>query len=355
MIDGDKLARPSALAAGDRVATVSLSWGGPGAFLHRYDAGVRQLEETFGVAVVPMDHALADPAWLAANPRARADDLHRAFSDPSIAGIVTTIGGDDSIRVLPFLDLDLIRANPKVFVGFSDTTTIHMACLRAGLVSFYGPSIMAGFGENAGILPYMEIGMRQTIFEPVPDLAWPENTDGWTAEYLDWADPANQDRARSLRPSTGWRWLGGNGPTEGPIVVGCLEVLDWLRGTHWWPDLQGAVLAVETSEEEPSPNVVAHFFRSLAAMGDLVGLSAILIGRPGGAALDPSGHTAYDDAIVSVVGGEEGLAQMPIVSGLDFGHTDPAWPLPIGVQARIDPTTRTIGFPEPGVAARPVR
>jgi muramoyltetrapeptide carboxypeptidase LdcA involved in peptidoglycan recycling len=93
MIDREALVRPRALLPGDRIAAVSLSWGGPGAFPHRYDAGVRQLEETFGVTVEPMPHALAEPAWLSANPGARAEDLHQAFTDPSIAGIISTIGG----------------------------------------------------------------------------------------------------------------------------------------------------------------------------------------------------------------------------------------------------------------------
>ena len=80
-----------------------------------------------------------------------AADLMEAFADPSIAGIITSIGGDDSIRLIPHLDLAVIAANPKVFLGFSDTTTLHFACLAAGVTSFYGPAVMAGFGENAGM------------------------------------------------------------------------------------------------------------------------------------------------------------------------------------------------------------
>src|SRR5262245_26058053 len=204
MIDDASLIRPRALAAGDRVAAVTLSWGGPGAFPHRYEAGVRQLEAAFDVQVVPMPHALDDPDRIAADPAARVADLHRAFADPSIAGIVSTIGGDDSIRILPLIDLETIRANPKVFLGFSDTTIAHLACLRAGIVSYYGPSIMAGFGENGGILPYTAEGVRRTLFEPEAELVWQENAEGWTTEHLDWADPSNQDRRRTLLPSSGW-------------------------------------------------------------------------------------------------------------------------------------------------------
>jgi muramoyltetrapeptide carboxypeptidase LdcA involved in peptidoglycan recycling len=350
VIDQASLARPRALAPGDRIAAVTLSWGGPGAFRHRYEAGVRQFEDAFGVTVVPMPHATADPDWLAANPRARADDLHLAFSDPEIAGIVSTIGGDDSIRLLPLLDLETIRQHPKVFLGFSDTTVTLMACLRAGLVSFYGPSIMAGFGENSGILPYMAEGVRRSIFEPEGELLWPENADGWTNEFLDWANPEDQDRPRPRVPSAGWRWLGGSASVEGPLVVGCLEVIDWLRGTAWWPDLDGAILALETSEEQPPPHVVSRFFRCIAASGDLERLAAILFGRPGGSELDPADHERYDEAIVAVVRREQGLDHIPIVTGMEFGHTDPAWTLPIGPLARVDPSARTVHNLGPAVA-----
>jgi muramoyltetrapeptide carboxypeptidase LdcA involved in peptidoglycan recycling len=77
-----------------------------------------------------------------------------------------------------------------------------------------------------------------------------------------------------MHPSTGWRWHGGQ-VGEGPTVVACLEVLDWLRGTAWWPDLDSAVLLVETSEEAPSPDVVAQFLRSLALRGELQALAAL--------------------------------------------------------------------------------
>jgi muramoyltetrapeptide carboxypeptidase LdcA involved in peptidoglycan recycling len=343
MIDHERLLRPRALAPGDRLAAISLSWGGPGAVPHRYDAGVRQLSEGFGVEVVPTTHALRDPAWLEANPRARADDLMSAFADDRIAGIVSTIGGDDSIRILPFLDLDTMRENPKVFLGFSDATITHMACLRAGLVSFYGPAIMAGFAENTGMPAYMVDGVRAMLFEPEEPRLWPEHGGGWTVEHLDWFDPSNQSRARALRDTTGWRWHGDE-RAEGPLVAGCVEVLDWLRGTPWWPDLEGAVLAIETSEEAPPPEMVARFLRSLAASGELEPLGAILLGRPGGADLDPEHHLRYDEAVLGVVRREHGLPSMPVVTGMDFGHTDPMWTLPIGVPVRVDPGARQVSF-----------
>ncbi len=342
------LTKPRRLRAGDRLAAVSLSWGGPGTFPHRYEAGKRQLEATFGVEVVEMPHTLADAAAVAANPAARADDLHQAFADPDIAGVVSTIGGDDSIRVLPHLDLDLLAANPKVFLGYSDSTITQMALLRAGIVSFYGPAIMAGFGENAGLHDYLVEGVRRTLFEPVVPLLWPENRDGWTVEQLDWADPANQQRARVRRPTGGWRWHGGVA-REGRSVAGCLEVLDFLRGTQWWPPLAGTVLFLETSEDQPPPEHVTYLLRSLALTGELEALAGIVFGRPGGADLPVQDHGQYDDAILRVVRGEQGLHDLPVVTNVDFGHTDPIWTVPQGTTVRIDPTARAITFTEAAV------
>lgn len=102
------LTKPPKLQEGDKVATVSLSWGGPGLIPHRYEAGKKQLEEAFGLAVIEMPHTLKEPKWLSENPKARADDLMEAFSNSEIKGIISTIGGDDSIRILRHLDLDLM-------------------------------------------------------------------------------------------------------------------------------------------------------------------------------------------------------------------------------------------------------
>ncbi len=348
MIDVAALRRPPRLRPGDVVAAVSLSWGGPGAIPHRYDAGVRQFEDAFGVKVKPAPHARRDPSWLAANPQARADDLMWAFENRRVSAIVSTIGGDDSIRLLPLLDLNIIRSNPKIFLGCSDATISQSACVKAGVPPFYGPAIMSGFAENGGLHRYLAEGVRRVLFEPEPILRWPENRDGWTVEYLDWMDPVNQRRPRTLRRSSGWRWLGGE-TAEGPIVAGCLEPLDWLRGTPWWPDLDGAVVALETSEEQPSIEYVKRFLRSIAATGELSRIAALLIGRPGGANLAVDQHAAYDDAVLAVVRQEQGLVRMPIVTQMDFGHTDPIWTIPIGVPVRVDPANKRVTFQTPAV------
>jgi muramoyltetrapeptide carboxypeptidase LdcA involved in peptidoglycan recycling len=343
--------KPRKLQAGDKVAAISLSWGGPAVFPHRYQIGKQQLQDEFGLVVVETPHALKDEAWLERNPKARAADLMEAFADPSIKGIISTIGGDDSIRLLPFLDLDTIRANPKVFLGYSDTTVTHLACLKAGLVSFYGPAIMAGFGENGGLFPYMVDSVRQTLFSSTPIGEIVPNSAGWTDEFLDWAEPENQSRKRKLHPAVEWSFLQGEGTHHGHLIGGCFEVLDWLRGTDVWPEpevWQDAILFLETSEGAPSPSKVLRGLRTYAAMGILDRLAGIWFGRPGGQ-VPLEQFADYDQAIMQVITEEEGLTDLLVVTQMDFGHTDPMFVLPYGVQVRIDCDAQQVSLIENAV------
>jgi muramoyltetrapeptide carboxypeptidase LdcA involved in peptidoglycan recycling len=159
------------------------------------------------------------------------------------------MGGDDSIRLLRHLNLELLAANPKVFLGYSDSTVTQMALLKAGITSFYGPAIMAGFAENGGLHDYLVEAVRRTLFEPGAPYVWSENRDGWTVEHLDWSDPTSQQRRRELRPSTGWRWHGG-ATRKGATVVGCGLGLD---GSPGRPQRQSrAVVAGKGHRVRPS-------------------------------------------------------------------------------------------------------
>lgn len=344
------LAKPRRLVPGDRIAAVSPSWGGPGAYPGRYEAGKRQFEAEFGIEVVEMAHTLAPPDWVRANPQARAGDLMAAFADPAIAGIVATIGGDDAIRLLPYLDLAVIRRNPKAFIGFSDTTSLHLACFAAGLTSFYGPSLMAGFGESGGMHRLAAEGVRRALFEPGPIGLIGRNTEGWTVERLDWGDAGAQSQRRVLRPADQPRILQGSGTVSGHLLGGCAEVLEMAKGTAWWPpltDWDGAILFYETSEDAPDPAFIRYWLRNFAAQGILRRLTGLLLARP-----DPGGDDTYRERLEAAVTetlAEEGLGNLPVLSGLDFGHTSPMLTLPYGAMAEIDCATAALTITEVGV------
>jgi muramoyltetrapeptide carboxypeptidase LdcA involved in peptidoglycan recycling len=326
--------KPRKLNSGDKIATVSLSWGGPSIFPQRYQVGKQQLQDEFDLQVVEMRNTLRDANWLAQNPKARADDLMQAFADPSIKGIFATIGGNDSLRLLPYIDFNVIRNNPKIFMGYSDTTISHLICYKVGVVSFYGPAIMLEFAENGGMFPYVVQSLQQTIFSSEIIGEVKPSIEGWTMERLEWGNPENQNIKRKLTPSAGWKFLQGSGVHRGHLIGGCIEVFDWARGTELFPtQWQNAILFFETSEDAPPPDFVKYTLRVYAAMGILSQLSGILFGRP----YDNGDKFAeYDQAILQIVRDEEGLTELPIITNMDFGHTSPMFVIPYGVQAEID-------------------
>ncbi|MGO8534150.1 S66 peptidase family protein [Rhizobium ruizarguesonis] len=341
---------PKALRRGDKVAAVSPSWGGPSIFPERYNAGKRQFQAIFGVEIVEMPNTLASADYIAQHPEARAADLMKAFADPDIAGIVATIGGDDSIRLLPHLDLNVLHRNPKVFVGFSDTTALHFACLTAGVRSFYGPSLMAGFAENGGMHKFSIDACVRALSSTEPIGVVPANEEGWVAGGTDWSNLVLQDEPRTLQTADAPRVLQGSGKVCGHLLGGCAEVLEMVKGTPWWLPLaawKGAVMFYETSEDAPDPQYIRYWLRNLAAQGILQSLNGILLARP-----DPGGRQDYRENLEA--GFLQSLAEidlvnLPVLSGLDFGHTQPMLTLPYGALAEIDCSNAQLTILEAGV------
>ena len=338
--------RPRRLSPGDVVAVVSPSWGGPQAFPHVFEQGLAQLRD-WGLTIREYPSARASVDRLSGDAKSRAADVNAAFGDPSVRAIVASIGGDDSIRLLPFLDPAAIVADPKILMGYSDTTTLLAAIRRLGVVSFHGPAVMAGLSQIATLpAPYGE-HVRTMLFEPAPSYVYPEF--GWFVEgYPDWSDPANVGLANAPQIDEGWRILQGGGTVTGELFGGCLEVLDWLRGTSACPDLDdwaGRLLFIEPSEEKPTPLQVARMLRTLGVMGVFDAIAGVMVGRLRDHG--PVERAAFDAAVIDVIAMEFGSPDLPIVSNLSFGHTDPQWVLPLGVRADLDLDRRELRLVEP--------
>lgn len=341
--------KPRHLVPGDTVAALSPSWGGPSLYPHVYDHGLAVLRD-WGLEVREFPSARAPAERLQRDPRLRADDLGAAFADPSIRAIVPSIGGDDSIRLLPLLDEAVIAANPKILMGFSDTTTLLVAGRRLGMVTFYGPSIMAGFSQMTGLPPAYRTHVHEMLFEPRSTYAYVPY-DIYAEGYPHWRDPATLGQVNPLRHDDGWHVLQGAGCVTGELFGGCLEVLDWLRGTSAWPvgdEWSGRLLFFEPSEEKPTPLQVERILRSFGVQGIFDRVTGVLVGR----ARDHSAEekAALAAAIRGVVAEEFGRPDLPLVANLPFGHTDPQWVLPLGVQAELDVDAQTLRLIEPWLA-----
>ena len=152
-------------------------------------------------------------------------------------------------------------------------------------------------------------------------------------------------------PAFDWQFLQGEGQHTGHLIGGCLEVMDWLRGTAVWPspdEWEGAILVRETSEEAPPPVSVIRTLRTYAAEEVLERLAGVIMGRPGGG-VDPAKFGEYDAALQQVIRDEQGLSEMPLVTQMDFGHTDPMMTLPLGAMAEIDCDAKTFNISEAAV------
>lgn len=333
--------KPPRPRAGAVAAVVTPSWAGPAAFPQVFEAGLKVLREQFGFTILEFPHTRRDGAYLDAHPEARAADLNAAFADPRVELIVAAIGGSDAVRLLPYLDLELIRANPKPILGYSDATAYLTWLNLNGVVTYYANAVMSGFAQ-LDAFPQAVAWHRDWFEGRNPPLEpFPE----WTPGYRDWATSANQIQERNR--NEGFTWLQGATPTRGRLWGGCFEVLEMLKGTRYWPSPEfwtGRVLFLETSEEKPLPKQVMYWLRNYGAQGMFDKLSALWIGR----AKDYSAaeNTELRRVVKGVVAEEWGAASLPIVLDLDFGHTDPRWALPLGIEVLTDPVARRLALLE---------
>lgn len=328
------LRKPKRLRRGDKVATISPSWGGAGEseLRWRYEQGAKRLEEVFGLHVVSMPNSLKGEEYLYEHPEARAADLMEAFRDNSIKGIIANTGGDDSIRLLPYIDFDVIRNHPKIFMGYSDITISHLFCHKAGLSSFYGPAVLNDFAENIKMDDYTVEMVHRTLFQ-TESIGNIQPADEWTSEFLEWAEE-NKDKTRTMQKNHGYEVLQGSGRVQGRLIGGCMDVLEFAKGTKLWPsssDWRDSILFFETSEDHPAPEFIRFWLRNYAAQGILQQANGIIFGKP----KDEQYYEEYKQEIRTVME-EYGLQDLPILYNLHVGHTEPKCILPYGATAEID-------------------
>lgn len=266
--------KPYHLSKGDTVAIVSLSAGTLGEpwAIHKLNIAKERLEKDYGLNVVVMPNALKGRDYLYNHPEARAADFMAAFRDKSIKAIFNAIGGDDTIRLLPYIDFDLIHENPKIFTGFSDTTSNHFMLYKAGLISYYGASIMTNFSEYGKINDYTAKMIKDTLFEPKDTLEIPSAPYWYDDEDEKiWWSEENIHTLKQYHPEkVGYEIIQGKGIVEGDLLGGCLDVFIELLGTPIWPSKDewlGKIMFLETSEEDMSCEYLTWLLRNFAAQG----------------------------------------------------------------------------------------
>ncbi|MCX7172911.1 MAG: LD-carboxypeptidase [Proteobacteria bacterium] len=256
----------------------------------------------------------------------RLEDFHAMFADPEIKGIWAAHGGSGAIGLLASLDYELIRRNPKVFVGYSDITALHLAILRrTGLVTFHGPVASSSFSD------YSVTHLHAVLMSPQPEYVIP-----MAEENRSKAAASPNFAVRTLR----------SGIAEGTLVGGNLSLLCALVGTPYAADFKRAIIFLEEIGE--APYRIDRMLTQLELSQGFRDAAAVMLGvfeKCGPPDSDPS--LSLDETIDDHLSN----SSIPAVYGYSFGHIGHQFTLPMGVKARLDTEKQTLTLLEPAVVA----
>lgn len=340
------LISPRKAQPGDRIAIVSPSFAAPGIAPAVHEQAMRRLAEATGL--VPVEYPTT--RRLGASATERAADLNAAFADPGIRAVLTTVGGEDQITVVPHLDAESVRADPKPFLGYSDNTNVLNWLWTQGVAAFHGGATQVHLGPGPGIDEVHARSLRAALLTGERL----EITEPGASEDVghDWLDPRALTEYGEREETPPWTWAGPARSVTGRTWGGCAEVLQWILTAGRFPTdpavVEGTVLLVETSEELIPARELGWILRSLGERGLLASVSAVVAARP------PTSHftdrpdrlererrrDAQRDVVLDVVARYNPDA--PIVVGPPFGHTRPQWIVPYGGTMTVDGTARRL-------------
>jgi muramoyltetrapeptide carboxypeptidase len=314
---------PTRLKKGDRIGLIA-----PGSNAYEPEE-IKIAQETmaqYGFEVILGKHVGDQYGYLAGKDRDRAADLNEMFARPDIKGIATFRGGYGCCRLLPYLNYDLIRANPKVLIGHSDITSLLIAIhQKTGLVTFHGPSGLTRVGD------YAIEHIQRTIMtnKPAGSIAQPIVTPG---------EIDLEHRMITIVP----------GQATGRLIGGNLSLVTNLFGTPYEPDLRGKILFLEEVGEEPYR--IDRMLTQLLLSGKLQTLAGIAFGHF--TDCYPKEHLPtfmQTFSLENVLRDRCADLKIPILYNLMFGHLRQNATLPIGCLAKLDATGKTLTLLESAV------
>lgn len=325
---------------GQKVAILSPSFAAPAIASAIHEQALARFAELTGL--VPVEFPTTRK--LGASPEERAADFNAALAHPEIRAIIATIGGDDQIKVVPYLDAELLRADPKPFLGYSDNTSILNWMWTHGVAGFYGGSTQVHIGPGPRIDPEHAASLTAALLTGAElEITEPGESEDFG---MDWADPLSLTEFGEREVTEAWTWAGPSRTVTGRTWGGCLEVIDWIALADRMPtneDLAGSILLLETSEYLPSADTVSHWVRALGERGVLAAATGVIVARPPVTSLDTARpdtaartelRAAQRDAVIEQISAYNPDALVCV--GPPFGHTRPQWILPYGGKVTLD-------------------
>lgn len=325
------LIKPPALKHGDTIGIFSPSWPGSFFLREKYQIGIEKLK-SLGLNVVEGELIKRNlhEGYRLGTARERADEFNSLYRDPEVKGLISAIGGYCSGSILPYLDYDYIKANPKIVCGYSDITTLHCALNKmCHLATFYGPAVISSFGETTLSSYTMDSWCRQvgllSVNYPL-ELQPPEE---WTNEFVDATKQGWQQIEKKLFAHGGWEVV-NEGQAYGSAFACNLNTLLSLAGTPYWPDLKNRILFLEQmnvslSQEERQLN-------QLKLLGVFDEIKALVISRPENYN-DEGSPLSYVQLLSEITAGK---LNYPVIVNFDCGHTVPMLTIPQGAMFKVE-------------------
>lgn len=253
----------------------------------------------------------------------RIEDLHEAFADKDVKALITVVGGFNCNQLFRYIDWNLIQNNPKIIIGFSDTTGLENAIYaKTGVVTYSGPSY-AQFGQKL-YADYQMDYFKKCLMSDKPYTILP--SEKWSNDA--WWE--NQDQ-RILVPNEGYFAI-NEGKAEGTLIGGNHSLMGFLQGTEYFPDLTNSILFLE-DDYEIHPNMFDANLQSLIHLPSFPGVKGIVIGR------FEKKTKMTNDLLQKIIKTKKELTNLPVIANVDFGHTDPIITFPVGGATKINVTT----------------
>ena len=264
--------------------------------------------------------------------RERAEEFNQLLYREEVEIVMAAIGGNNTNSILPYIDYAYLKKNPKIIIGYSDTTALLLAIYeKTGLPVFYGPALASSFGEFP---PFVDWTYEQfeTMLQGYGNLPYtfpvPQY---WTDEFIDWS---SQDRGKEPRKN---QWICVRpGRAKGRLIGGNLNTMEGFFGTDYMPEIRkGDILFIEDSLKDAC--TIERSFSLLKLAGVFDRVSGFILGKHEKFDDNGTGRKPYE-ILLEVMGESE----IPILAEFDCCHTHPMLTLPIGCEVSLDAEEKTV-------------
>lgn len=316
-----KKIKPIRLIKGQNLGIIALSTPAQNLKKEFRERAYKRIQEQFGVNIIEASNLDVINGHSAGSIKERVKSLHDFFKRKDIHAIMSFWGGLNTHQILEYLDYDLIKNNPKILIGYSDTTTLLSAIThKTGLITFNGPAVVTYAkpivpNETQDCISQLLVSPEKNYIYPVSKI---------------FSDNKWWDEDKMLFDKNPGLSIFQKGKAEGLIVGGNIGTLLLLAGTPYWPNMKNKILFIE-DDESTNVATIDRFFTQLRHMGVYEQISGLVIGRFPRCV----GFTEKDSLNMILKDALKGY-KFPVITEFDMGHTDPILTIPLGAKVHID-------------------